>query len=305
MMGVTFAHMGEFALAMEHSEKSLSLYDPEQHRDDAFYYSQNPGVAILCHSAWVLWFLGQPAQSLKRMNEGLSLARELSEPHGLAHAFFFAAILSQLRGEARLVQERAEAAFAFATEHGLLLYQAHATFARGWALVEQGMEEEGIEQMRQGIAAHEATGTEVMRAHFLALLAEALGKTGQLEEGLRLLDDALSFIDRNGERYYHAELYRLKGELLLRQSTCRKNGGPHPSVFAQVEECFNESIRIAMQQKAKSWELRAVMSMARLYQDHDKHTDARRRLSEVYDSFTEGFDTVDLREAKALLDELS
>lgn len=305
MMGVTFAHMGEFVLANEHSEKSLSLYDPERHRDDAFYYSQNPGVGMLCHAAWVLWFLGQPAESLKRMNEGLSLARELSEPHGLAHALFFAAILSQLRGEAQLAQERAEAAVAFATEHGLLLYQAHATVARGWALAEQGIEEEGIEQMRQGVAAHQATSTEVMRAHFLALLAEALGRAGQHEEGLRILEDALSLIHHNGERYYQAELYRLKGELLLKQSKLRKSSGSHRSVFAQAEGWFNESVEIARQQKAKSWELRAVMSMARLYRDHGKHADGRRLLRQVYDSFTEGFDTVDLREAKALLDELS
>ena len=305
MMGVTFAHMGEFVLAVEHSEKCLSLYVPEQHRDDAFYYSQNPGVGMLCHAAWVLWFLGQPAQSLTRMNEGLTLARELSEPHGLAHALFFAAILSQLRGEARLAQERAEAAVAFASEHGLLLYQAHATIARGWALVQQGIEEEGIEQMRQGLTAHEATSTEVMRAHFLALLAESLGKGNQHEEGLRVLEDALSLIHRTGERYYEAELYRLKGELLLMQSKYRKSRDLHPTVFAQAEGCFNESIKIARQQNAKSWELRAVMSMARLYQDLGKLTDARCLLTQIYDSFTEGFDSVGLRQAKALLDELS
>ena len=305
MKGVTLAHMGEFVLAREHSEKCLSLYDTEQHLDDAFYYSQNPGVGMLCHSAWVLWYLGHPTQSLKRMDEGLTLARKLSEPHGLAHALFFAAILFQLRGEARLAQERAEAALAFATEHGLLLYQAHATIARGWALVEQGIDEEGIEQMRQGLIAQQATSTEVNRAHFLALLAEALGKAHQPDEGLRILEDALSLIDRNGERYYRAELYRLKGELLLMQSKCLKSSAPHPVVFAQAEGCFNESIKIARQQKAKSWELRAVMSMVRLYQDHGKHTDARRLLTQIYDSFTEGFDTVELREAKVLLVELS
>jgi predicted ATPase len=290
-LGVTFAHMGEFVLALEHSEKTLSLYDPEQHRDDAFYYSQNPGVGMLCHASWVLWFLGQPAQSLMRMNEGLTLARELSEPHGLAHALFFAAILSQLRGEAQLAQERAEAAVAFATEHGLLLYQAHATIARGWALVAQGMEEEGIEQMRQGLTAHQETSTEVMRAHFMGLLAEALGKVHQHEEGLHILDDALSLIHRNGERYYLAELYRLKGELLLMQSKYRKSSEPHASVFGEAEGCFNEAIKIARQQQAKSWELRAVMSMARLYEDHGKHTDAQLLLSQIHDSFSEGLDT--------------
>ena len=130
-MGVTFAHMGEFPLAMEHSEKALSHYDPERHLDDAFYYSQNPGVAMRCHAAWALWFLGQPDQALERMQEALTLARELSEPHGLAHAFFFAAILHQLRREARLAQERAEVAIAVSSEHGLMMYQAHCDDCAG------------------------------------------------------------------------------------------------------------------------------------------------------------------------------
>ncbi len=314
-MAVTLAHMGEFALAMEHSEKALSLYDPERHRDDAFYYSQNPGVGTLCHAAWTLWFLGQPDQSLERMQEALALAHELSEPHGLAHALVFAAILHQLRREVPMAQERAEAAIAVASEHGLMMYQAHALIMRGWALLEQGRPKEAIEQMRRGLAAHQATGAEVTRSHFMALLAEALGKARQHEEGLRILEDAHLLIHRNGERYYQAELYRLKGELLLMQSTGRgvSRAAPagkavleaDPPAVAHAEGCFKESIKIAQQQKAKSLELRAVMSLARLYRNRGKQEEAKGLLAQVYDSFTEGFDTVDLREAKALLDELS
>ncbi len=314
-MDVTFMHLGEFAPAMEHFEKALSLYDSERHLDDAFRYTQNPGVGTRCHAAWALWFLGQPDQALDRMQEALTLARELSEPHGLAHAFYFAAILHQLRREARLAQERAEAAIAVSSEHGLAMYQAHSTFMRGWALIEQGRQEEAFEQMRQGLAAQQATGTELMRPHFLALLAEALGKTRKPEEGLRVLEEALDVVHRNGEGCYHAELYRIKGELSLMQATGRGVSRAatgekmafevEPPALATAEGCFHQSIKIAQQQKAKSLELRAVMSVARLYQNQGKQEEARDLLRQIYDRFTEGFDAADLREAKTLLDELA
>ena len=169
--------------------------------------------------------------------------------------------------------------------------------------------------MREGLAAYQATGTELMRPHFLALLAEALAKARHVEEGLRILEEALAVVHRNGERYYQAELYRLKGELLLMQATGRgrlasgyrwkRCGRGRAPAVAQAEACFNQSIKIAQQQKAKSWELRAVMSLARLYQNQGKQKEARSLLAQIYDRFTEGFDTLDLREAKALLDELS
>ena len=314
-MEVTFVHLGEFPLSLEHFEKALRLYDPERDRDDAFFYSQNSEVAMRSYAAWVLWFLGQPDRALKRMQEALTLARELAEPHGLAHAFYFAAILHRLRREQRPAQEYAEAAIAVCSEHGLALYQAFATIVRGWALLEQGLQEEGIEKVREGLAAHQATGAKVARPHFLAVLVEALGKVRQAEEGLRVLEEALELTHPNGEACYLAELYRIKGELLLMQATDRVlsravAGGKavveaEPPAVAQAEGCFSQSIKIAQQQKAKSWELRAVVSLARLYQNQGKQEEARGLLTQIYDRFTEGFDTVDLREAKALLDELS
>ena len=313
MMLSTCMHLGEFAPAVEHFEKALSHYDPGLHVDDAFLYALNPGIAIPCLAAWVLWFLGQPDQSLKRIQEGLTLARALSEPNGLAHALCFAAVLHQLRREERMAQEHAEAAIAVSREHGLAMYPALATVIRGWSLFEQQQQDGAIEQMREGIEALQATGTEFVRPHFLGLLAEALGKARQHEEALRMLDDALSLTHRNSERYYQAELYRLKGELLLMQSKCRgvsrmatgERVVVDPLVVAQAETCFNESIKIAQQQQAKSWELRAVMSLARLYQNQNKREEARALLTQIYDSFTEGLETTDLREAKALLEELS
>ena len=233
-----------------------------------------------CFAAWSLWFLGRPDQSLELIQKALALARELSEPNGLAHALLFAAILHQLRREERMAQELAEATIAVSSEHGLAMYHAMGTITRGWALNEQGRREEAIEQMRQGIAALQATGTELFRPHFLALLGEALGKAGQTEEGLRVLEEALEMAHRNREGNYLAELYRIKGELLLMQAAGRgvsrgATGGKamleaEPADFARAEACFNQSIKIAQQQKAKSWELRTAMSLARLHQNQGK-----------------------------------
>jgi predicted ATPase len=259
--------------------------------------------------------LGQPDQALNRIEEALALARELSEPLSLAHSLLFAAILYQLRREEHLAQECAEAAIKVSSAHGLVMYQAMAMIARGWALSEQGRLEEAIAQMREGLAALQVTGTELVRPHFLGLLAEALGRAHQPEEGLRALEEALSLAQRGGERFYEAELYRLKGEMLLIQAAGRGFSGEAtggkavfedaPPADAQAEACFSQSIKIAQRQNAKSWELRAVMSMARLYQGQGKQPEARTLLARTYGRFTEGFETEDLREAQALLEELS
>jgi DNA-binding winged helix-turn-helix (wHTH) protein/predicted ATPase len=296
-MEVTLIHLGEFIPAMEHFEKALSLYDADRHRDDALRYSQNSAVATQCHAAWALWFVGQPDQALNRIQKALTLAHDLSEPHGLAHAFFFSAILHQLRGDKRLAQEHAEASLAIANKHRLLLYQAIATITRSWAKIEPGQQEE-TEEIRRGLAAHQATGTELLRPHFLGLLAEALHIEGRTKEALLVLDEALALADRNSERYYEAELYRLKGEFLLFESTGRE-------VWTKAEECLHQSIKIAQRQKARSLELRAATSVARHYQNQARLEEARVLLTTIYSTFTEGFDTNDMREAKALLQELS
>ncbi|HKP81564.1 MAG TPA: AAA family ATPase [Pyrinomonadaceae bacterium] len=283
-MVITSVHMGQLAPALEHFEKALLLFNPEQHRNDSLYYAQNPGVAMRCYAAWALWISGQPDQSLTRIQEAIDLARELCEPPGLAYACYFAATVHQLRREPRQAQEQAEAALAVDRTHRLTLYHAHAEITRGWALFEQGSREEGIEQMRQGLAVHQATGAKVIHPHFLTLLGEALGKSGETEQALRLLDEALETAQRNQDENYLAEIYRIKGEL------------------TGDEECFNQSLRIARRQQAKSWELRTAMSLAHRYQRQGRQEEARALLAPVYNSFTEGFDTVDLREAKALLD---
>ena len=314
VMQVTLMHLGDFAQAQERFEKAFSLYEPERHLDDAFLYAQNPGVAMRCFAAWSLWYLGYPDQAMVRMEEALRLARELSEPHGLAHSRLFAAFLHQLRREPARSQKYAEAVLQVSTEHGLVMYGAQATILRGWTLTEQGRLEEGLEQMRQGYVDYDATGTELLRPQTMTLMAAALGKAQQTEEGLRGLEKALELANSNGDASYLAEIYRVKGELLLMRATSEsfsraavggntKDAGPE--AIAQAEANFYQSIKVAQQQKAKSLELRAAISLARLYQKRAKGHEARLLLAETYARFNEGFDTLDLREAKELLEALA
>jgi predicted ATPase len=311
-LGATLLYQGEMPLAREHIEQDIALYDPQQHRPLAFVYGMDIGMTCRIYAALILWFLGYPDQALQRGQEGLTLAYESSHSYSLSSALEFTADLHQFRREWRLAQERAEAAIAVSAEQGFALALSQAAIMRGWALAEQGQGEEGIAQIRQGMEAWQATGAELRRPHFLALLAEAYGKVGRAEEGLAALAEALAAVDKTGECYYEAELYRLKGELSL-QSGVRgpesENPSPqHPTpsthAEADAEACFHKAIEIARQQQAKSLELRAVMSLSHLWQKQDKKDKARQILAEIYGWFTEGFDTKDLQEAKVLLTEL-
>jgi predicted ATPase len=228
-LGITLFCLGEWAPVREHFEQGVALHDPQKHCSLAFLYGQDPGVVCLSYGAWVLWFLGYPEQALKRIREALTLARELSRPFSLAYALGPAASLHKCRREVQAAQEWAEAQIALSTEHGFPVRLAWGKILRGWALAEQGQGEEGIRQIRQGLAAYRATGAEALRPYFLALLAEAYGKVGQVEEGLSVLAEAVAKINKNGERMWEAELYRLKGELTLKQFGVRSSEFPTPS----------------------------------------------------------------------------
>jgi predicted ATPase len=220
----------------------------------------------------------------------------------LALVLSWAAALHQLRRETQAAQEQAEATLALSGEHEFAFFAAHGMVLRGWALVEQGQGPEGVAQIRQGIAAYRATGAELERPHWCALLAEACGKVGQAEEGLTVLAETLAAVDENGDRYYEAELYRIKGELTRKQSRVQSLGS---SVQKDAEECFWKAIEIARRQNAKSLELRVVMNLSGLWQQQGKKDEAHTLLSDLYGWFTEGFDTKDLQEAKILLEELT
>jgi predicted ATPase len=301
-VGVALSQMGEFIPARMHLEQSIALYDSQQHRSHAFLYGFDPGVASLSFMAWTLWYLGYPDQALKGAHEALALAQDVSHPFSLGTALNWTAELHQYRREIQAARGRAEAAITLSTEQGFQVWLAFGTVLRGWTLVEQGQGDEGIGQIRQGLAAHQASGGKVALPYWLALLAEAYGKVRQTEEGLNMLAEALALVDKTGERFYEAELYRLKGELTLAQSSVQSLAS---SVQKEAEECFLRAIDVARHQQAKSWELRAVMSLARLWQQQGKQKDAHQILAEIYGWFTEGFDTKDLQEAKALLEELS
>jgi predicted ATPase len=255
--------------------------------------------------ALVLWLLGYPDQALTRLHEALILAQEVFHPHNLTFALGCAPMLHQFRREGQAAQERAEAAITLASEQGFSFWVAWGTLLRGWALAEQGRGEEGVTQIRQGLAAYRATGSEHQRPYWLALLAEAYSKVGQVEEGLTALTEALATVDKTGERFYEAELCRLRGQLTLQKFQV---SGPKFQVAdpqAEAEEWFWKAIDIARRQQAKSLELRASLSLARLWQQRGKQHAACNTLSEIYGWFTEGFDTADLKEAKALLEQIA
>jgi predicted ATPase len=215
----------------------------------------------------------------------------VAHPYTMAFALYFAGILHCLRREGQAAQARAEATIALARQHEFLGMLARGTKLQGWALAEQGQRAEGLAQMRQGLAAYQAAGLEVS-PWFLALLAEAYGHMGQADEGLSLLDEALGLAHKHGERCYEAELYRLKGELLLARAA-----EPH----AEAEACFQQALDVARRQQAKSLELRAATSLSRLWQRQGKRHEAHQLLGDIYGWFTEGFDTADLQGTRALL----
>ncbi|MFQ5595764.1 MAG: hypothetical protein ACE5HA_16585, partial [Anaerolineae bacterium] len=293
-MGVTLFQVGELGPSRAHLEQAIALYDPQQPRSAALVPGHVPAVLCLSHLAWALWLLGYPDQALETCQEALKLAEELSHPFSIVFALNFAAVLHHLRQETQMAREQSEAVVALSTEQGFPFWIAGATVLQGWALALEGEIEQGIAQMRQGLAAWQATGAEIGVPHYLALLAEAYGQAGQAEEGLTVLAEALASVDNTGQQCWEAELYRLKGELL------QQNGAD-----ADAEACFRQAIEVARRQEAKSWELRATVSLCRLLQQQGRREEARETLAEIYSWFTEGFDTPDLKEAKALLEELS
>jgi predicted ATPase len=288
---------GELAAARPHLEQGMRLYDPQRHRAHAALYSgHDPGVCCRNVAAQALWLLGYPDQALASSQAALALAQQLAHPISLTQALYRAAVLHHLRREAPLTQARAEAALSIATDQGLPLHFARATSLRGWALAACGHGDEGRAQIQQGLAASQATGATRDRPYHLALLAEASAKGGQIAAGLEALSEALGTLPQSETGWWEAELHRLKGALLLQGTVAQPE---------EAEACFQEALAVARHQQAKSLELRAVMSLSRLWQGQGKREEARRRLEEIYGWFTEGFDTADLQEARAVLETLA
>jgi adenylate cyclase len=306
--GQTRLWIGEFLAARAHLEHAMALYDPQQHRALAFCYGRDMGVACRLIAHQVLWILGYPDQALTRAQEALALAQQFSHVNTLGYGLACLPQIHYNRGEWEAAQERAEACVAFATEVGLPYFSAQMTIFWGAALAAQGHHEEGITKMRQGLAAQRATGGQGLQQLWLALQVEAYIETGQIEEGCTALEEALTIRPKHGDRYWEAELYRLKGALLLaqdRRSPEVQNDQRRAAIEVEAEACFRQAIDTAHELSAKSFELRAATSIARLWQGQGKKQEARQMLAEIYGWFTEGFDTADLKNAKALLEELS
>jgi predicted ATPase len=305
-LGNVLYFLGEFTASRRHLEQGLAVYDPDKHSPRVSNVAQDLGVVCLSRAGWVLWCLGYPEQARRSSDRGLALARELS--HFLSEAFALdgAIGVAQERGELSAVEQHVARLITFSQEQGFPYPHAWGSMVQGWLLVGQGKAEEGIARLRQGLAIVRQGGQDLGIPYFMGLLAEACGIAGRIEEGLVVVAEALMIGQRCGERFYDAELYRLKGELTLQQcrvqsTKCKVTNLQATRPDAQAEACFHQALEIARQQQAKSFELRAAMSLARLWRMRGKDAEARLLLEEVYGWFTEGFDTKDLQDAKALL----
>jgi len=293
-LGNTAFWMGDFVLAKDHFERAIALYDPERHPPLTFrYFPVDARVMCLSYAAWTLWYLGYPDQALNRVSEALALARKLSHGFSLGLAEMGAGMLHLLRREASKARESTESGIAVSAEYALTDFLAWATTMRGSAMVERGHHEEGIRQIQEGFAAIRTT---LLRPYLLSLQAEACKETCRLHEGLNAVKEALVAANEHEIRHYEPEMYRLKGELLLGQN--------HLNAL-EAQKCFERAIEIAREQSAKSFELRATVNLARLLAKQSDLDKARAMLVQIYGWFTEGFDTADLKDARALLDKLN
>jgi predicted ATPase len=286
-LAVTTLCLGEPASTVSHMEQGTVLYDPERHRAHSYLFGQDPGVACKAFGSVALWLLGHPDAAARVSEEAVRLGRDLRQPSTLALALHFASVVHQLRRDSARTQACATECDALAAEHHLSFWRAGSAIMSGWALAVSGAADEGLARLRQGLIAWRQTGSVTYRTYFLGLLAELLGSRGQVTEACRILDEALTLARQTTEGLYEAELYRLRGDLSL--------GDPNGQERAAND--FDRARKLANRQGAKSLELRATSSLTRL-----RIPKARQRLMALYNSFAEGFDTPDLREAHELLD---
>ncbi|MFN0124911.1 MAG: protein kinase domain-containing protein, partial [Blastocatellia bacterium] len=284
--------MGDLRASRRHFEQLLSLYDEGAHRPLTWFYGQEPGIVARLFLAKVMWLLGYPDQGMALCRQAIDDVRQVPHGPGQAYALAYAALMHQLRGEARQAGEYANAVIELATEHGLAQFHAWSRVLRGWAMARQGQAPEGLALMREGLADSMLTGTEVLRPHYLSMLVDVCLMTGRTQEAETALAEMRSFIEKNEERCLETELHRLQGELLQAQ-----DAPPH-----DILACFDRALRVARDQQARSLELRVANSRARFLIRQGRPAEARRELAETYNALTEGFDTIEARAAKTMLD---
>jgi predicted ATPase/class 3 adenylate cyclase len=288
--------LGKLVSGIAHVEKGELYYDADQHHGHKFVFGgHDPGVCGHNYGSHGLWLLGYPDKALRSSDRAVSLATEIAHPNSQVQALAFGAILRFLRRETAAARQMAEAAVAFSQDHGLPTWMAPGQLVSAWASVLDG-EAEGVAQIEQALSAFRARGAGLRLPLFLGMTAEVFGVTGRIDEALGLLDDAMSAIDDMGERWAEAEIYRLKGNLLLKNTTSRTR---------EAEASFRRALETAREQQARSLELRAATNLAHHWSATNRKAEARDLLAPIYDWFTEGFDTPDLKDAKTLLDDLS
>ncbi len=294
LLGISCLYLGRLEAAKTYLEAMVARYDRAKHGTSAFVYGQDVGVLYLSYLSWTLWLLGYADQAVELGREALDLADSLDHPFTLASGLSLVGRMHSMRRDALVASELAAAAAEVARERGFVFYQGAAIGLLGWAHGAQGAVQEGEMELRHGLAVWQAAGVEFHRPHFLAWLAEADGRLGRIDEGLDLLAEALALVEKTGERYYEAELRRLQAEFLLQRGRS-----------AEAEATLWQAIEVARLQSARSLELRAAVSLARLWQGQGRRDQAHDLLASIYGWFTEGFDTADLVEAKALLEALA
>jgi predicted ATPase/class 3 adenylate cyclase len=295
LVAAALCQLGKFPESRAAFEAALALYNPVRDRTSAFVYAIDSRVMCTSWLSHLYLILGHAEQALARDGQLPLYVRELAHPNTAAVALTWGCIFRQLLDDRENAREQAQAAIVLATERGFPLYRAAGTVVHGWALAEGVRLEDAIAEMRRGLADYSATGADRWSSYFLYLLADAYRRAGQAAEGLNVVADALGRADQMGAHWIEAELHRVRGELLL----------IHPAEQPEAETCFQRALVVAQEQGAKFWELRAATSLARLWRDQGKRNEACDLLAPVYGWFTEGFDTLDLRQAKGLLEELA
>jgi predicted ATPase len=296
ILGVTSMWLGVLPAARQHLEEAIARYTPDQRRAPMYRIGIDPGVGCQIYTAMTLWLLGYSTQALVYLREALALALELSHPFSRTFAQCWGAFIAQLRRDVPAVYEQAEATLALSTAQGFPQWTAMGTSLRGWALAMQGQGEEGLAQVRQGITTWWATGAALNVPYLCTIRAEVADHLGHTADAFQTLAEAQALVEQHEERWWEAEVYRLRGVLFLRQT-----GTPQ----SEAETWLQRALDVARRQQAKSLELRAATSLARLWQQQGKYQEAHDLLAPIYGWFTEGFDTADLQEAKTLLEKLT
>jgi predicted ATPase len=295
LQGISLLATGDIAEGREHLDRALALYDPAEHRRLATRFGADQRVAILCHRALSLWMVGYPKAALADVEHALKDAREVGQAATLMYALQWTGTTQILCGNYAAASALFDELAALVDETSAAQWEPFRMMYQGFLLLLTGKAADAVQMITSGLDAMRSMGARA-GMNFTSCLAEAYAELGQFDDAWRCISEALTAIDTTKERWFEAEVNRVAGEVVRRSPEWDA---------AEVEAYFNCALSIARQQQAKSWELRAAMSMARLWRDQGKRDEARELIAPVYCWFTEGFDMRDLKEAKALLDQLS